>query len=112
MPKQAADIQTDDQALLAVCGSESMVTQVKTLWEEMMEKKRMDVSGQGLTDDAVTRLLKGLHMCAWPSASSLERSRTERTPVDLRVAAYARGADPRLGRFLSHQMHMSLACCG
>ena len=64
MPKQAVEIVDDDGALLAVCGTESMFDRVKQLWEEMMEKKRLDVSGQGLSDDEVVRLLKGLHMCA------------------------------------------------
>ena len=64
MPKQAADIKDDESALLAVCGSDSMMDRVKSLWEEMMEKKRLDCSNQGLTDDATGRLLKGLHMCA------------------------------------------------
>ena len=64
MPKQAAEITDDEQALLAVCGSDSMVTMVKGLWDDIMEKKKLDVSGQGLTDEAVGRLLKGLHMCA------------------------------------------------
>ena len=64
MPKQAAEITDDEGALLAVCGSETMVKQVKDLWDDIMEKKKLDVSGQGLNDDAVGRLLKGLHMCA------------------------------------------------
>lgn len=64
MPKQAADITDDESALLAVCGSESMVTQVKECWEAIMEKNKLDVSGQGLNDESVNRLLKGLHMCA------------------------------------------------
>jgi len=64
MPKQAADITDDEGALLAVCGSESMVKMVKGLWEDIMEKKRLDVSDQGLTDESTGRLLKGLHMYA------------------------------------------------
>jgi hypothetical protein len=64
MGKQAVEIKDDEQALLAVCGSDSMVERVKSLWDDIMTKKRLDVSGQGLTDDAVGRLLKGLHMCA------------------------------------------------
>jgi hypothetical protein len=64
MPKHVADIEDDDAALLAVCGGESMVDKVKATWEDILENKRMDVSGQGLDDDGVARLLKGLHMCA------------------------------------------------
>ena len=41
-----------------------MVDKVKATWEDILENKRMDVSGQGLDDDGVARLLKGLHMCA------------------------------------------------
>ena len=50
-------------ALLAVCGSDSMVERVKALWDDIIQNRRLDVSGQGLTDEAVGRLLKGLHMC-------------------------------------------------
>ena len=71
-----ADIKDDEAALLAVCGSESMVDRVKALWEDIMEKKRLDVSNQGLNDDAVARLLKGLHMCA--SATSASGATTAR----------------------------------
>lgn len=66
MPKQASDIKSDEDALLAVCGGEGMADRVKATWEEIMEKKRMDLSGQHLNDDEVQRLLKGLHMCALP----------------------------------------------
>ena len=64
MPKQALEITDDESALLAVCGSESMVSAVKGHWEDIMERNYLDVSNQGLTDEAVGRLLKGLHMCA------------------------------------------------
>ena len=64
MVKQATEVANDEDALLQVCGSDSMVTQVKAVWETMMEKKLLDVSDQGLSDEAVMRLLKGLHMCA------------------------------------------------
>ena len=63
MPKQAAEVKDDEAALFAVCGSDSMVERVKALWDEILERKRLDVSDQGLTDEAVMRLLKGLHMC-------------------------------------------------
>ena len=62
--KQAAEITDDEAALVAVCGSEAMAERVKILWADIMEKKRLDVSDQGLNDDGVVRLLKGLHMCA------------------------------------------------
>ena len=64
MPKQASEVASDDDALLQVCGSEGMVDRVKALWTDMVEKQKLDVSDQGLNDDAVMRLLKGLHMCA------------------------------------------------
>ena len=65
MPKQALEIKDDESALLAVCGSESMAERVKELWERIMEDKKMDVSGQGMNDDEIQRLLKGLHMCVF-----------------------------------------------
>ncbi|MDC0525520.1 hypothetical protein OAO87_00880 [bacterium] len=78
MPKQASEIKDDEAALLAVCGSDSMVDRVKSLWDDIMEKKRLDVSNQGLTDDAVGRLLKGLHMCA--SVAAPDALRTHESP--------------------------------
>lgn len=73
MPKQAGSVDTDEDALLQVCGSEDMVEKVRALWTEMMEKKRLDVSDQGLSDDGVKRLLKGLHMYApWPPPLAAE----------------------------------------
>ena len=77
MVKQAVEIKDDESALLAVCGTESMCERVKLLWEDIMEKKKMDVSDQGLSDEAVGRLLKGLHMCvplAQPDAPDLTLS--------------------------------------
>jgi len=41
-----------------------MADKVRSLWTEMIDKQKLDLSDQGLTDDAVMRLLKGLHMCA------------------------------------------------
>lgn len=64
MPKQAAEITDDEAALAAVCGGETMAEKVRTIWSDMLEKKRLDVSNLGLTDESVQRLLKGLHMCA------------------------------------------------
>ena len=39
MPKQAQEIETDNDALIQVCGSEGMMEKVRALWTEMMEKK-------------------------------------------------------------------------
>jgi len=64
MPRQATEVATDDDALIQVCGSEAMADKVRSLWTEMIDKQKLDLSDQGLTDDAVMRLLKGLHMCA------------------------------------------------
>ena len=63
MPKTVVDIKDDESALLAVCGSESMVDRVRSTWDDIIEKKRLDVSDQHLNDEEITRLLKGLHMC-------------------------------------------------
>ena len=55
--------------LVAVCGSDAMADRVKILWEDIMDKKKLDCSDQGLDDEGVMRLLKGLHMCVAISAS-------------------------------------------
>ena len=64
MPRTAIEITDDEGALLAVCGSDSLVEQVKQLWTDINEKNKLDVSGRGLNDDAIVKVLKGLHMCA------------------------------------------------
>ena len=64
MPRHANAVVNDDDALLQVCGSEQMATKVRVLWTEMMEKQKLDVSDQGLNNDTVQKLIKGLHMCA------------------------------------------------
>jgi hypothetical protein len=64
MPRHAGEVQNDDDALLQVCGSEQMASKVRVLWTEMMEKQKLDVSDQGLNNDTVQKLIKGLHMCA------------------------------------------------
>jgi len=64
MPRQASEVNSDEDALIQVCGNESMADKVRLLWTEMMDKQKLDVSDQGLDDDAVTRLLKGIHMYA------------------------------------------------
>lgn len=69
MPKAVADVKTDEDALRQVCGGEEMAERVRVLWEDMLEKKRLDVSNQNLTDADVHNLLKGLHMCADPLLS-------------------------------------------
>ena len=51
-------------ALVAVCGSEAAADQVEALWADIKTKNRLDLSDQGLSDEAVGRVLKGLHMCA------------------------------------------------
>ena len=62
------EVKSDEEALVQVCGGgehgEAMAARVKLFWDDMMEKKRLDVSGQNLNDDDVKFLLKGLHMCA------------------------------------------------
>ena len=63
-PRHANAVVNDDDALLQVCGSEQMATKVRVLWTEMMEKQKLDVSDQGLNNDTVQKLIKGLHMCA------------------------------------------------
>ena len=80
MVKQAADVKDDEAALLAVCGSDSMVERVKSLWDDITQKNKMDVSDQGLTDDAVVRLLKGLHMCV-PVARPHDGMRALESPL-------------------------------
>ena len=62
MRKEVAEIKSDEDALQQVCGGLEAAERVKTLWEDMMQKKRLDCSGLNLTDDDVSKLLKGLHM--------------------------------------------------
>ena len=64
MPREVAEVNTDEEALTQVCGGLAMAERVKALWADMLEKKRLDVSNQRLTDADVHSLLKGLHMCA------------------------------------------------
>ena len=52
----------EDQQLVKTCGSESMVDRVKSTWNDMISKNRLDLSGQRLADDGVQKLLKGLHL--------------------------------------------------
>ena len=60
MPKHALESLDDDGALLAVCGSDSMFDRVKRLWEEMLEKKRLDVSGRHVQRCLCHHLVLGL----------------------------------------------------
>lgn len=50
-------------ALVQVTGGEATADRVEALWEEIKTKNRLDLSDQGLSDDMIGRLLKGLHMC-------------------------------------------------
>ena len=50
-------------ALVQVCGGEEMADRATKLWDDIKSKNRLDVSDQKLSDDAVARLIKGLHMC-------------------------------------------------
>ena len=63
-PKEVRDIKTDAEALIQVCGSESMAKKAQALWDEMHEKNRLDLSDQKLSDEEIGQLLKGIHMCA------------------------------------------------
>ena len=48
---------------MQVTGGEATADRVEALWEEIKTKNRLDLSDQGLSDDMIGRLLKGLHMC-------------------------------------------------
>ena len=39
-----------------------MADRVVKLWDDIKTKNRLDVADQGLSDDAVGKLIKGLHM--------------------------------------------------
>uniref|UniRef100_A0A7S4BI96 Uncharacterized protein n=1 Tax=Chrysotila carterae TaxID=13221 RepID=A0A7S4BI96_CHRCT len=60
-------------ALVKICGGEDMAARVERVWEEMMEKKRIDLSGQRMTDEDFGFLLKGLHMFSRTSGYQTER---------------------------------------
>ena len=50
-----------------------MADRVKQLWEELMEKNRLDVSKQRLTDAEVGFMLKGLYSMARTTGYQTER---------------------------------------
>eukprot|EP00966_Prymnesium_polylepis_P278624 6437175-Prymnesium_polylepis.1 len=62
-PKEVVNIKSDKEALIQVCGGESMAEKAQALWDEMHEKNRLDLSDQRLSDEEIGQLLKGIHMC-------------------------------------------------
>lgn len=48
---------------MQVTGGEAVADRVEALWEEIKTKNRLDLSDQGMSDETIGRLLKGLHMC-------------------------------------------------
>ena len=62
-----------NEDLARLCGSEEMAERVKKLWEDLMEKKRLDVSKQRLSDTEVGMLLKGLYSMARTTGFQTER---------------------------------------
>jgi len=67
MVVKAAAIKNDEDALNQMCGGDKQVELVKTVWADMLEKKRLDCSNLGLGDEGCEQMLKGLHMCAGSS---------------------------------------------
>ena len=62
-----------NEDLARLCGGEEMAERVKKLWEDLMEKKRLDVSKQRLSDTEVGMLLKGLYSMARTTGFQTER---------------------------------------
>ena len=62
-----------NEDLARLCGSEEMAERVKKLWADLMEKKRLDVSKQRLSDTEVGMLLKGLYSMARTTGFQTER---------------------------------------
>ena len=62
MPLSIAKVETDEEALVQVCGGEDTAEHVKTIWADLLKDGRLDLSGQRLGDEKIGRLLKGLHM--------------------------------------------------
>lgn len=85
----------DADALVQVCGGEDMADKVKKLWDEMQEKKRLDVSDQRLNDDAIQRMIKGLHMIS--KTSGYQTERTKPFPVTELDFSGVPGRTPRVG---------------
>ena len=59
--------------LTRLVGSEDMAERVTKLWEDLIEKKRLDVSKQKLSDTEVGLLLKGLYSMARTTGFQTER---------------------------------------
>ena len=62
-----------NEDLARLCGSEEMASRVKKLWEELMDKKRLDVSKEKLSDTEIGMLLKGLYSMARTTGFQTER---------------------------------------
>ena len=52
----------EEEALSKICGGDSMSAKAQELWDEMLNKGRLDISKGRYNDEEVTNLLKGLHM--------------------------------------------------
>ena len=50
--------------LVRLCGGEEMATRVRTLWEDLIAKGRLDVSKQRLGNDDIKLLIKGIYSMA------------------------------------------------
>ena len=62
-----------NEDLARLCGSEEMASRVKKLWEDLMDKKRLDVSKEKLSDTEIGMLLKGLYSMARTTGFQTER---------------------------------------
>ena len=62
-----------NEDLARLCGSEEMASRVKKLWEDLMDKKRLDVSKEKLSDTEIGMVLKGLYSMARTTGFQTER---------------------------------------
>ena len=63
----------DHEHLSRLCGSEGMADRVKNLWDDLMEKERLDISKQRLSDSEIGLLIKGLYSMAKTTGYQTER---------------------------------------
>lgn len=62
-----------DGGLERLCGSLEMAEKAQKVWDDLMEKKRIDLSGQRLSDTEISSVFKGLHLLARTTGYQTER---------------------------------------
>ena len=62
-----------DGGLERLCGSAETAEKAQQVWDDLMDKKRLDLSGQHLSDAEVTSIFKGLYLLARTTGYQTER---------------------------------------